>query len=181
MARSSAKYSALSVSFVFLTFAGTTPALAKKIEFSCAPDAGSFSNWETAEISRPVKITGMIDVERLDKSDGNIPTANIRLIDGRGKSAALLRLAVFDRAPNQITSMVEFTEGRDTVQHQLVPLPLDAKNVNFSLSYQGPDTLVAVINGKKASISGLPLRIAKVGLTCASGAFTFRDVEMSAN
>jgi hypothetical protein len=159
----------------------TTAAWAKKIEFPCEPEAGYLSNWETADVSRPVAISGKVDVERLDTNSGSVPTANIRLIDERGKSAALLRLAVFARKPNQITTMVEFTEGRDTVQHQLISLPLNAKDVSFSFAYQNPDTLVAVINGKKASISGLPMRIAKVGLTCASGAFTFRDVDTSTN
>jgi hypothetical protein len=171
----------LKLSLGLIMLAGASSVWAKKIEFPCSPEAGYFSNWESDEISRPVMITGKIDVERLDTNSGNVPTANIRLIDGRGKSAALLRLAVFAREPGQITSMVEFTEGRDTVQHQLISLPLNAKDVSFSFSYEGPDTLVAVINGKKASISGLPMRIAKVGLTCASGAFTFRDVDTSAN
>ncbi len=158
----------------------TGSASAKKIEFPCQPEAGYFSNWESDEIQRPVQISGVIDVNHLDLSSGQ-PTANIRLIDSRGKNAALLRLAMFPSKPGVLVSMVEFTEDRDTVQHQLVTLPLDSKNISFSFSYVSPDTIVASINGKQASISGLPMKISRVGLTCASGAFTFRDISTGAN
>ncbi len=163
-----------------MAIALTGTASAKKIEFPCEPEAGYFVNWESENIQRPVQISGVIDVNRLDLSSGQ-PTANIRLIDARGKNAALLRLAMFPSKPDVLVSMVEFTEDRDTVQHQLLDLPLDAKNISFSFSYVSPDTIVANINGKQAAISGLPMKIAKVGLTCASGSFTFREISTGAN
>jgi hypothetical protein len=146
--------------------------------FDCDVPAGKFSEWDQTILSKGAHLSGTIQMMEARKDPKWIPAASVFLVDGENLSAVGFQVVLY-KSDSINVSLSMLGLGGESGRFTLATRPWEGKLIPFTLDLSDQGNLTLHLDGASRTVSVNPFRLKKVKLSCSTGQFKFRDVQIA--